>query len=282
MDVKITSGTSLNLSLVGGIIGDYAAAGAAVYYDDVLQAYRFLEAVPGTNSWSFVKAGGFDLYQHASGIANFIGLRSPAALAASYNLTFPGALPGSTLLQQVSSAGVISWSNAITGAVTMSSTLGVTGLITATAGLTAAANQHVTISGTGEYKHGDRVRTINAMDMVISSGFTPGGITLQSTGAAIGFLILPFDVGERIKSVTVALFGDGAADVTIDVKTVTTAGVLASIGTTTVNNQPAAWSDTTLDVTDTTVTASLALHIRFDVTATGLSIGNVRVTYDRP
>lgn len=284
----VTSGGGLNMSLVGGITGDYSGAGAALYYDDSAQAYRFLEAAPAPNNWSYVKAGGFDLYEHASGIANFIGLRSPAALAASYNLTFPAALPGSTLLQQVSSAGVISWSNTISGAVTMSSTatvgstLGVTGLITATAGLTAAANQHVTISGTGELKHGDRVRTYNAMGIVVSSNLTPGGISMTSTGAAVGFLMLPFNVGERIKSVTIALFGDGAADVTIDVKTVTTAGALASIGASTVNNQPASWSDTTINVTDTTVTDSLALHIRFDVTATGLSIGNVRVTYDRP
>ena len=38
----MTSGGTLNISIVGGILGDYAAAAAAVYYDDSAQAYRFL------------------------------------------------------------------------------------------------------------------------------------------------------------------------------------------------------------------------------------------------
>jgi hypothetical protein len=42
----------------------------------------------------------------------------------------------------------------VTGNETVGGTLDVTGLITASAGATAAANQHVTVSGAGKFKHG--------------------------------------------------------------------------------------------------------------------------------
>src|SRR5262245_27351826 len=48
----------------------------------------------------------------------------------------------------------------ITGNTTVGGTLGVTGLITATAGLTAGSNQHVTVSGTGQFKHGTVTESI--------------------------------------------------------------------------------------------------------------------------
>jgi hypothetical protein len=102
-------------------------------------------------------------------------------------------------------------------------------------------------------------------------------------------LVLPlsgFLVGDRIKSVTFALFGDGAADLTFaDVikSDSSTGGVLATIGTSpTISNQPASFSDYTIDVTDTTWTSTLSIHIRFSCAAANLEIGNVRVTYDRP
>lgn len=281
-DIQVTSGTGLNLSLIGGIAGDYAAASASLYYDDAAEAYRFLEAAPMPNSWSYVKAGGVDVYQHGSGVTTYVGLRGPGGLAASYNLTFPASLPGSTLLRQVSSAGVETFSNTIANAVTMSSTLGVTGLITATAGVTAAANQHVTVSGTGEYKHGDRIRTYNGMACVFDLGWTRTGQSLTSTGTNPAWLMMAFDAGERVKSITFALFGDASADLGIDVKTFSAAGALASVGLVTVSNQPAAWSDTTLDITDTTLTSTSAIFVRFDPSAAGLFIGDIRVTYDRP
>lgn len=47
---------------------------------------------------------------------------------------------------------------------TVGGTLGVTGLITAHAGVTCDANQHVTVSGTGKVKHGLRTQVIRTGD----------------------------------------------------------------------------------------------------------------------
>lgn len=55
---------------------------------------------------------------------------------------------------------------ALQGPHTFNSTVGVTGLITASSGVTAAANQHFTVSGTGDFKHGDRTLIIDGFAVV--------------------------------------------------------------------------------------------------------------------
>lgn len=278
VDNRLTVGGVLNVALVGGFTGDYSAAAAAAYYDDAAQAYRFLEAAPSPNSWSYVKAGGFDLYEHASGIANHVQLRSPAALAATYAVTFPAALPGSTLLVQVSSAGALTFSNTVASAATFS------GLITASAGVTAAANQHVTVSGTGEYKHGDVVLNIpaNAATGLSNCAYVSGtGSITFSAGGGMTFAI-PLKQGDRIKTITYSRSGDGVADITnAQVSHWTNAGVLMAIGTTSETN-PGARADTTINVTDTTLAAGDTLLFELAANAANILIYNLRVTYDRP
>jgi hypothetical protein len=284
-DVKVTSGTSLNLSLVGGITGDYAAASAALYYDDVAEAYRFLEAAPAPNDWSYVKAGGVDIYEHASGISTYVALRSPAALAATYTLTFPAALPGSTLLQQVSAAGAITWSNTIGGAVTFSAATtfssGVTFSSTATVGLTAAADQHITVSGTGRFKHGDLIKTMSGICAQATTNWTVNStVGVTSPGAASAFFCPEFDVGERVKSVSISRAGDGAVDVTFTAYD-NNGSSSTSIGTSTVNNVAGA-ATTTIDLTDTTLTTGHSIILEVAANAASLVIYQVEWTYDRP
>lgn len=273
-DVKVTSGASLNLSLVGGIAGDYAAASASLYYDDAAEAYRFLEAAPAPNDWSYVKAGGVDVYEHASGIANYVALRSPAALAATYTVTFPAAVPGSTQLVQVSSAGAMTFSNTVVNSLTMT------------------ANAHITVSGTGQFKHGDRVRALSPYNFVGDGNWSvTGSVTFADVGyisaTAAGRCAIPInlDEGERIKSVVFARYGDGVADFSaIEVFKLASNGTVTDItaAPTSENNPPASWADTTVDVTDTTLAAGETLYIRFAANAANLRIGSVRVTYDRP
>lgn len=290
-DVKMTSGGTLNVAIVGGIVGDYAAASAAVYYDDSAQAYRFLEAAPSPNSWSRVQCGDLDLYEHASGIANRVRIASPTGLAASYALTLPAALPGSTSILQVSSAGAITASNTIANAVAMSAsltvgtTLGVTGLITASAGLTASANQDVTISGTGRFKHGSIIRTVSP-HAGQGSGYTLAAGYVQSTGANTYYLPIPFDVGERLTTVDTFTYGDGAMDLTIDVclYSAPSGGSITRtvIGTASNTNQGATWGTNTINVTDTTLATGEQIVIEYQPNATNLRVGPAVATYDRP
>lgn len=105
---------------------------------------------------------------------------------------------------------------AFTGAHTFGSTVGVTGLITATAGLTAAANAHVTVSGTGRFKFGDTVSDIQGVDFVTGGGSSGAILYDISTGyatTASGFyhskVRLP--VGARFRSAVLSITADANA-----------------------------------------------------------------------
>ncbi len=81
-----------------------------------------------------------------------------------------GTTLGVTGAVTMSAAATVGTTLGVTGATTLSSTLGVTGLITASNGVTLAANKHVTISGSGQYKHGDRTMVIPGNAFQPSSG----------------------------------------------------------------------------------------------------------------
>jgi hypothetical protein len=130
---------------------------------------------------------------------------------------------------------------ALSGNHTIAGTLGVTGLITATTGVTAAANQHVTVSGTGDFKHGDKPLVIPA-----SAGSAPSssGATLAIGGfrwvaAALGDKVsfpISLPTGKRILSVDIAFTRVGGT-LTFDLrKAAVPGGSVASIASTTVNS----------------------------------------------
>ena len=108
-NVKITSGNTLNLSLVGGIYGDYSSTSAKIYYEDAGKRYKMLQSGPAPDFWASVDCGDLKLYEKASAISNAVTLKSPATLAASYSLTMPAAVPAATALVQSSTTGVLSF-----------------------------------------------------------------------------------------------------------------------------------------------------------------------------
>ena len=108
-NVKITSGNTLNLSLVGGIYGDYSSTSAKIYYEDAGKRYKMLQSGPAPDFWASVDCGDLKLYEKASAISNAVTLKSPATLAASYSLTMPAAVPATASLIQSSTAGVLSF-----------------------------------------------------------------------------------------------------------------------------------------------------------------------------
>ncbi len=181
---------------------------------------------------------------------------------------------------------------AFTGAATFASTLGIagaltaaaatfSGLITASAGVTAAANQHVTVSGTGRFKHGDMVRTVTAQ-IGESTNWTPSANYMLSGGASILYVSIPFDEGQRVKSLTFSRYGDASANVVVDAYTVSSGMTDTNIGGTTVTAPAASWADTTIDLTDSTLASGETFRIAFNASAANIRIGNIRVTYDRP
>src|SRR5690349_17846031 len=139
VNVKLTAGASINAALVGGIGGDYASVSALVDYVDASDTYRMRQQTGGgAQQYAHVAVGDLDLYEYkahpAGGApANRVRLSSPAALGASYAITFAGALPGSTSAVQLSAAGLLSYSNTFPNAMTFN------------AGLTVPTGQNATL-----------------------------------------------------------------------------------------------------------------------------------------
>lgn len=195
-NVKFTNGAALNVTaFTGGIGGDYSAAGALVSYVDADDAYYFQQQ-GSPRPWARMRVGDVDIYETAASIVNRIRLQSPAALAASYALTFPAALPGSTQLAQVTSAGVMSLSNTVINDLTMTAT------------------KHIILTSTSRYKHGEIKEPVG-----FNSGVTSGATSFGSAGnwpsAHIPinsslWIQIPVMVGKRLKAIEVEHFNDVA------------------------------------------------------------------------
>ncbi len=106
VNVKLTSGTSINTSLIGGIGGDYASVGADLDYDDANKRYTFRTQ---TGTWARIASGPIRIYEYNTTEVVYLELAIAAGLASSYTLTFPAALPASPAVMRVSAAGVVSF-----------------------------------------------------------------------------------------------------------------------------------------------------------------------------
>lgn len=255
-NVKLTSGTSINTTLVGGILGDYTSVGAVVAYDDSGDRYTFKQQ---SGNWARLASGDVRLFEFNTTDAVFVGLAAPAALGASYTITMPTAAPGSKSLVHMDTSGVLTATN------------------------TLDSNLNITLQGTGVVKHGDYIKTFHPYDIHTTGTVTKtSGVTSLGSAGTNYFLPLPgFDVGQRIKSIVVDLFGNGADDMTMSF-TRTNTGSETVIDSTTHNNQAASWSRVTFNVTDTTVADGDSFQIGFSSNGTAQRVGSVCVTYDRP
>lgn len=123
-NVQITSGSTLNISIVGGIGGDYTAVGALLDYDDATDTYRFRqETATAVRQFAKISSANVQLFEYFAAGATpvpttSVRLASPAALAASYTVTFPAAVPGTVALVQASTAGVLTFTNTTTQNIT--------------------------------------------------------------------------------------------------------------------------------------------------------------------
>lgn len=111
-NVKLTDGNSINTSLVGGILGDYTSVGAELSYDDANDVYTFKQE--GSNPWARIASGPVRIYEYNTTETVYVELAVAAALASSYTITLPAALPGAAAIMQISAAGVVSFSNTTT------------------------------------------------------------------------------------------------------------------------------------------------------------------------
>lgn len=129
VNVKLTAGAALNVAgFTGGIGGDYAAAGALVVFDDATDSYWFQQQVgAAVRQYARMRSADVDLYEFkanpAAGVpTNRVRLASPTALAASYALTMPTALPSVSSTVLMSNSGQLSTGGAMSAAGTLTRT----------------------------------------------------------------------------------------------------------------------------------------------------------------
>jgi hypothetical protein len=270
-NVKLTSGSTLNVAgFAGGIGGDYTGVSAALNYDDANTRYTMKQG--GGTTWARIASGDLRLHETGTSESFYVGIAAPAALAGAYTITLPTAAPGSTQLVQMAASGQMSFSNTVTN------------LITASAGVTCTADQHVTVSGTGRFKHGSQILHVSP---IVGSGsnwaWSSSNGYLASSGAGTWSVGIPTIVGWRLTAVTFEVFGDGSADLTGDVfrrpKNSTPDASKFGIS---VTNPPASWNDEVCNITDIDVADGDSVWINFTASAANLRIGEIRVTYTFP
>ena len=160
VNIKVTLGAGLNVAaFAGGIGGDYISASALLSYDAATLSY-WLQQPGAPRPWARLRSGDVDIYETAASIVNRVRLKSPAALAASYDVTWPAAVPGSTSLVQMSSAGVLSANNTVANAVVFS------GLVTGNAGVATTA---ITASGVITANAGVATTTVVASGVITAN-----------------------------------------------------------------------------------------------------------------
>lgn len=261
--VQITSNGAVNVSTTGGITGAGYGIGGVEFNWDSGNTRFSARSGAGADDYADVQCADL-LLRDASG--NAIRFQAPA-IASDYSLSLPSALPASTSLLQVTSTGL------------MQTTLAPTGLT----GVTLASGGHVTLSGAGELKHGNRVLMIPA-----SAASAVGGPTHTSIGSiglieAGDFVLfpLPLAVGDRIISVTLQGIFTGAGTRTLALRRRADAGADTNVSAPTSTTT----GDTAVvyNVADTVIAANNTYYLRFTTTtASSDDVFGIYVTYDRP
>jgi hypothetical protein len=108
-NVKLTDGSSINTTLVGGIVGDYSTAGAQVSYDSVNAIYTFKDHATPSKKWAKLASGPIRIYEFGTTESVYVELDVATALAANYTITLPAALPARTSALTITAAGIVAF-----------------------------------------------------------------------------------------------------------------------------------------------------------------------------
>lgn len=188
-NVKLTAGSSINTTLVGGIVGDYTSVGAEVAFDDANDRYTFKQQ-GSPHTWAVMASGEVRIYETGTSESVYVGQKAPAALAASYAVTWPLALPAAAQPLVSAADGTLSFGQAFA----------------------LNVDQSITISGTATYKHGTKTinRPIKSAETYggVISNVPPGGLLSASQTV---YIPLP-DLPKHARLKTVRLYYGSAAD----------------------------------------------------------------------
>lgn len=152
VQIQLTAAGALNAASIGGIGGDYATSTASVFFTDSTDTYTFWQ---NTNQSGKVDVGPI-LLRKTSASSAAITITPDAALSSGYTLTLPAAVPGSTTFVSCDTSGNLAFSNslvtlALSGALTVGSTLTVTGAATFNGAVTLGDATGDTVTVTGRF-----------------------------------------------------------------------------------------------------------------------------------
>lgn len=172
--IKVTQSGVLNVGAVIGVTGSgYGAGGVAIEWDGSAERYRF-KSGSGADAYADLEAFNVDLYE--ADATNYVRIK-PDPGSATYNFTFPAALPAGLGQVMVDSTGQVS---------------------------VATAPKHDNLSlllPFGWLTNGDNVAPDSAQGYA-ALRFTPGGTTHRH------IVVLPLRAGDQIQSLT--FYGRGS------------------------------------------------------------------------
>jgi hypothetical protein len=265
-NVKITSGSSLNVAaFTGGIGGDYTAVSASVQYDDANTRYTFKQG--GGTTWARLQSGPLRIAELGTSETVFVEQVAPAALGASYTMTWPTALPGSAQLAQIDNTGQWSFTN------------------------TLPSNQNITLAGTGAVKHGTYTLQISAASFAgngyVATPFSSSSGTMGGTGAGFDvFASIPLPDGRRIRAIRVFAQDNitGPTKVTANFRSYVGAGAVTDIASSAASSGAGTLQTLTIGSLTTTIVSGSIYVVRLTTTSgsSSVAIQGAEVDYDFP
>lgn len=253
--VQITSGSGL--SGAGGSItgGSYGSSGVELSWDGT--QYKFKDG-SGASDYAPVYMSDLVLRDtSANGLTFTVG-----SMSSDYSLSWPTAVAsGATTILQSDASGNLSWSNTF--------------------------STDITLSGSAELKHGDRILYVPAIagfgDSADSAG--SGAMNIDTSAGTDSFYIpIPLKQGDRIKSIDLTFVGGDTSSKGYGLYYLDRSA--GSSGTSISNTTSTASGVTTVTMSSInyTIGANSEDIIYFVMTAasTGDDIVGIQVTYDRP
>lgn len=159
--------------------------------------------------------------------------------------------------------------------------LDITGDLSVDGGATVGGDLHVT----GDLTHGERTLNLDFVNGFKTGTWQLDAITfeLETVGGSGTITItIPVLEGDRLKSCTVARYGNAADNIAVECYTMDALGDRTMIDADTAVAPAASWADTVLDLADTAVGAGEAVRLIIGAGGADMRAGTIRLVYDRP
>ncbi len=259
-NVRITNGTALDITVVGGIVGDYTSVGAEVAFSDAGKEYTFKQD-GSPKPWAALRSGPLRIAELDTTDSVYVEVIAPAALASSYTITLPTAVPATTNPVRMSTSGVLS---------------------------VLTTNEDITLSGTGEIKHGDRTLTMlpafagnkTSTNIGYAAGAAPNYVT-PTAGSETWVVPVPLRAGKRIKSITWHYQRLGGTLTFALRKTIIATNVDSSVASST-DNSTSGYTSITTSAINHTILSTEQSYLHWTTGANGDRWHYAVITYDHP